>query len=116
MHRQEDLFHLDEVVTLYDITNTYFEGRACSNNKAHYGRSKEKRSDCPLVSLGLVLDGSGFPKKSDVFPGNISEPGTLKSMLQSLGAAASATVVMDAGFASEKIFVGSRISATRILW
>lgn len=100
--REKDLFHLDEVVTLYDITNTYFEGRACSNNKAHYGRSKEKRSDCPLVSLGLVLDGSGFPKKSDVFPGNISEPGTLESMLQSLGAVTSATVVMDAGFASEE--------------
>ena len=60
--REKDLFQLEEVVTLYDITNTYFEGRACANTKARYGRSKEKRSDCPLVSLGLVIDSSGFPK------------------------------------------------------
>nr|HID12755.1 hypothetical protein [Anaerolineae bacterium] len=25
------------------------------------GHSKEKRTDCPLVTLGLVLDGNGFP-------------------------------------------------------
>ena len=62
--REKDLFNLTEVVTLYDITNTYFEGRCLSNQKAQYGRSKEKRNDCCLVSLGMVLDSSGFPKKS----------------------------------------------------
>ena len=100
--REKDLFQLEEVVTLYDITNTYFEGRACANTKARYGRSKEKRSDCPLVSLGLVIDSSGFPKKSEIFPGNVSEPGTLESMLKTLDATVNATVVMDAGFASEE--------------
>ena len=41
------LFDLQETVTLYDLSNTYFEGEAERNGKARRGRSKEKRSDCP---------------------------------------------------------------------
>ncbi|MCP3667647.1 MAG: hypothetical protein GY696_35015, partial [Gammaproteobacteria bacterium] len=43
----------------------------CPQNSAAYGHSKEKRSDCPLVTLALVLDGSGFSRRSQIFPGNI---------------------------------------------
>jgi hypothetical protein len=43
---------LPMTVTLFDLTNTYFEGTAAANPRAAYGRSKEKRSDCPLVTLG----------------------------------------------------------------
>ena len=100
--REKDLFNIEETVTLYDITNTYFEGQCARNNKAARGRSKEKRSDCPLVALGMVLDSSGFPRRTDIFPGNISEPKTLEGMLLALGASRNATVVMDAGFATEK--------------
>lgn len=39
------LFSLQETVTLYDLTNTYFEGQAECNDKAQRGHSKEKRSD-----------------------------------------------------------------------
>jgi hypothetical protein len=39
-----DLFNLDTTVTLYDLTNTYFEGEVPNNGKAHRGHSKEKRS------------------------------------------------------------------------
>ena len=100
--REKDLFSLEDVVTLFDITNTYFEGRCLSNPKARHGRSKEKRGDCPLVALGMVLDSSGFPKKSEIFPGNVSEPKTLKDMLGTLGANKKVTVVMDAGIATEE--------------
>ena len=58
-NRVHDLLGLNITVTLYDLTNTYFEGSAAANPKAKRGRSKQKRSDCPLVTLGLVLDGSG---------------------------------------------------------
>lgn len=100
--REKDLFSLEETITLYDLTNTYFEGRCLSNPKAQYGRSKEKRSDCCLVALGMILDSSGFPKKSEIFPGNVSEPKTLEKMLESLGDNHSATIVMDAGIATEE--------------
>lgn len=95
------LFALQETVTLYDLTNTYFEGDADGNPKAKHGRSKEKRSDCPLVTLGLVLDGSGFVRHSKVFDGSVAECGTLEGMLTGLGAPKGALVIMDAGIATE---------------
>lgn len=104
--RQRSLFALQEIITLYDLTNTYFEGQGKANGHAARGHSKEKRTDCPLVTLALVLDSSGFPRRSHVYKGNVSEPVTLAEMLQDLekGCAPLAqkpTVVMDAGIATE---------------
>ncbi len=100
--RERTLFNLDCTITLYDLTNTFFEGSGKYNDQAARGRSKEKRSDCPLVTLGLVLDSSGFPRCSKVFAGNASEPGTLQEMVSSLGGAeVNPLIVMDAGIATE---------------
>jgi len=99
-NQEKNLFALKEIVTLYDLTNTYFEGESRANENAAFGRSKEKRTDCPLVTLALVLDGSGFPKKTHIFKGNISEATTLESMLNTLDSK-EAIVVMDAGIATE---------------
>jgi hypothetical protein len=98
--RIQDLFGLPVTVTLYDLTNTYFEGTAAGNPKAARGRSKEKRSDCPLVTLGLVLDGSGFVRRSKMFAGNVAESTTLADMLKGLTAPKGALVIMDAGIAT----------------
>ena len=98
---------MNRSIVLYDLTNTYFEGQCKQNPKAQFGRSKEKRSDCPLVTLGLVLDGDGFPLSSQVFPGNASEPGTLELMLDGLleknplSQTAKPVIIMDAGIASQ---------------
>jgi len=100
-NRIHDLFGLETTVTLYDLTNTYFEGTAAANPKAHNGRSKEKRSDCPLVTLGLVLDGSGFARRSQTFEGHAAEAKTLEHLLKDLGAPHGALVVMAAGIATE---------------
>ena len=97
----QTIFGFGETITLYDLTNTYFEGVAAGVAKAKRGHSKECRSDCPLVTLAMALDGSGFPRRSRVFAGNASEPATLADMLTGLGAASGATVVMDAGIATE---------------
>lgn len=104
--QEQSLFDLDRSIVLYDLTNTYFEGQCEQNPKAQFGRSKEKRSDCPLVTLGLVLDGEGFPLGSQVFPGNASEPDTLEQMLTELTHKNPLThptkplIIMDAGIAS----------------
>ena len=95
------LFELQPTVTLYDLTNTYFEGDAGSQEKAQRGHSKEKRSDCPLLTLGLMLDASGFVRRSQVFAGNVSEPHTLAEMLTALQAPKGALVVMDRGIATQ---------------
>lgn len=102
--RECGLFNLEEKIILYDLTNTFFEGTGKYNGKARFGVSKEKRSDCPLVTLGLAMDADGFPKRSDVFDGNVSEPGTLEGMISALSSPGMLTkplIVMDAGLATE---------------
>jgi transposase len=100
--REKNLFNRGETVLLYDLTNTFFEGSGKYNPKAHFGVSKEKRSDCPLVTLGLLLNGEGFPKRSEVFEGNVSEPGTLAGMLSGMCAGGSKPIVVaDAGIGTE---------------
>ena len=109
-------FGCEETITLYDLTNTYFEGEAKAAPKAKRGRSKEKRSDAPLVTLAVVLDGSGFVKHSEIFAGNVSEPQTLEAMLNALQSPkehkedkntlldtlhSAPIIVMDAGIASQ---------------
>ena len=74
---------------------------AAGVSKAKRGHSKECRSDCPLVTLAMALDTSGFVRRVQFFPGNASEPTTIKSMLAGLHAAPGATVVMDAGIATQ---------------
>lgn len=82
--QEKNLFGFQETITLYDLTNTYFEGSGKANELARLGHSKEKRTDCPLVTLALMLDSSGFPKCSQVFEGNISEPVTLEKMIKEM--------------------------------
>ena len=113
--RLSGLFGLDCSVTLYDLTNTYFGGEAAANPKAQHGHSKEKRSDCPLLTLGLVLDGSGFVRRSEVFDGNVVEGTTLAGMLQRLQAPKGALVVMDRGIATEENLLWLREQGYRYL-
>jgi len=113
--RVQDLFGFTTTVTLYDLTNTYFEGEMAINPKAQRGHSKEKRTDCPLVTLGLVLDGSGFVRRSEVFAGNVSEGQTLAGMLDGLNAPAGALVVMDRGIATEANLAWLRAQGYRYL-
>lgn len=103
-----EAFGLKETVILYDLTNTYFEGgKKWSKIAKHGGKSKERRNDCPLVTLALTVDGEGFPKRSKIYEGNVSEPGTLKEVLKELDKeknlfSAEKTIVIDAGIASEE--------------
>ncbi len=99
--RAMGLFDLEPTVTLFDLTNTFFEGAASSQPKAQRGHSKDKRSDCRLLTLGLVLDGAGFVRRSKVFGGRVDEHRTLAEMLEALEAPRGALVVMDRGVATE---------------
>ena len=100
--RAMDLFDLTPTVTLYDLTNTYYEGDVADQPEARRGHSKEKRSDCKLLTLGLVLDGGGFVRRSRVFAGNVKEDRTLAGMLDALGAPPGSRVVLDRGIATEQ--------------
>jgi transposase len=91
-------------IALYDLTNTYMEGQAKSNPKAAFGVSKEKRNDCPLVTMGLVMNEHGFLNRTSILPGNASEPKTLEEMIENLNAHQSLfkpTIILDAGIATK---------------
>ena len=108
-NKQKQIFNYEQTITLYDLTNTYFEGGAKSIERAKRGRSKEKRSDAPLVTLAIMLDSSGFVRKSEIFDGNIGEATTFTQMLDKLAVpkkdsnlfSKKSLVVMDAGIASQ---------------
>lgn len=103
--RTNELFDLEDKIILYDLTNTYFEGRKVSSQLAAFGRSKEKRSDCKLVVLALVVNAEGFIKYSNVFEGNKNDSKSLPDIIKKIRVKTSsqkrAIVVLDAGIATE---------------
>jgi hypothetical protein len=105
--KTNELFDLDDSIILYDLTNTYFEGRMKDSKIAKFGRSKEKRKDAKLVVLAVVINKEGFLKYSNIFNGNIADSKTLETIVDAISRKTSftnrrPTVVMDAGIATEE--------------
>lgn len=104
--RTNELFDIEDKIILYDLTNTYFEGRKEHSSLAKFGRSKEKRSDAKLVVLALVINVEGFIKYSSILEGNMADSKTLEGMINELRVKTSASskkalIVIDAGIATE---------------
>jgi len=105
-HQTNKLFDLQDKIILYDLTNTYFEGRKLDSQISMFGNSKEKRKDAKLVTLALVVNIEGFVKYSKIYRGNIGETTTLGAIVDELSTQTSPSgrkpmVVMDAGIATE---------------
>jgi transposase len=104
--RERNLFALDQTIFLYDVTSTYFEGRAMSNPKAKRGYSRDHRGDCKQVLVGLAVNRDGFPLAHEVFAGNRHDSTTLEDMLEALdkrvGLRPEQTIVVDRGMAGAK--------------
>ena len=105
-NRQRTLFEGPRrALAFYDLTNVHTFGKA--RGDLQFGRSKQRRNDCPLVTLALSIDEAGFPRCSEVLPGNVSEPATLQAAIERLEARSPADggplplVIMDAGICSE---------------
>jgi hypothetical protein len=63
-HQTNELFDIEDKIILYDLTDTYFEGRMVNSKTAKFGRSKEKRGDAKPIVLSLVINPEGFIKYS----------------------------------------------------
>lgn len=102
-----DLFSLQNQIVLYDLTNTYFEGRKESSTLAKFGRSKEKRTDAKLLVLALVVNQAGFVQYSEIHEGNFADSNAIVALLKRMKMRSNtsiqnnATVVIDAGIATE---------------
>lgn len=105
--KTNELFDLDDKIILYDLTNTYFEGRKDTSKLAQFAKSKEKRNDAKLVALALVVNNEGFVKYSNIYQGNIADCKTLENLIAHLSKQTSFTcrkpiIVIDAGIATEE--------------
>ena len=103
--RAGELFGLDYDVLLYDVTSTYFEGLAQGNALAQYGYSRDKRSDCKQVCIGLVVSKEGFPLGYEVLAGNRHDSTTVEEIVETVESKygqANRIWVMDRGMVSEE--------------
>ncbi len=74
-------------VVLYDLTTLRFEStREDLGQLRRFGYSKEMRSDCTQVILGLLVDTDGIPLGFEVYPGNTFEGATLVDIVQRMRA------------------------------
>jgi hypothetical protein len=102
-HRLGELFELDYELLLYDVTSTYFEGQAMANPLAARGHSRDHRSDCKQVCIGLVVTRQGMPLGYEVFAGNRTDVTTVEEIVGTMEARygrAHRIWVMDRGMTS----------------
>jgi hypothetical protein len=82
MARYESWFGVEFEFLLYDVTSTYFEGKAEGNDKAQRGYSRDQRPDCKQVNIGLVCTPEGLPVAYEVFAGNTADVTTVEEMVE----------------------------------
>jgi transposase len=83
-NRLGELFDVQYDLLLYDVTSTYFEGEAKGNPLAQRGYSRDKRSDCKQVCIGLVVSRCGMPLGYEVFQGNRADVTTLEEIVETM--------------------------------
>jgi len=113
--RWQDLFGARFEVLLYDLTSTYFESDPPfeESDKRQFGYSRDKRSDCVQVVIGLIVSPEGFPLAYEVLAGNTSDKTTLRAFLRKIEeqyGKAERIWVMDRGVPTEEVLSEMRSS------
>ncbi len=67
----------DGTLLLYDVTSSYFEGHTSALGKL--GHNRDGTGWQPQIVIGLLCTAEGCPVAVEVFPGNTSDPGTLRA-------------------------------------
>ena len=102
--RRRDLFS-DLDLVFFDTTSLFFTGDG-GETLGQYGKSKDRRSDCKQMVLGMVIDGDGVPVCSEMWPGNTTDVTTLDRVaerLQRRFGVRRVCLVADAGMISKKM-------------
>jgi len=105
LERYQSWFGVQFEFLLYDVTSTYFEGQAQSNEKAARGYSRDHRPDCKQVNIGLVVTPEGLPVGYEVFAGNTADVTTVEDMvglMEEKYGQAKRIWVLDRGMVSEE--------------
>jgi hypothetical protein len=109
--RWQDLFGTSFEVLLYDLTSTYFETDPPDDeqDKRRHGYSRDKRGDCVLVVIALIVTPEGFPLAYEVLPGNTAVRDFLQKIEPQYGKA-QRIWVMDRGIPTDDILAQMRQS------
>ena len=102
-NRMGELFDLEYDLLMYDVTSTYFEGEA-NFEMAARGYSRDNRSDCKQVCIGLVVSRCGMPLGYEVFAGNTADVTTVEHIVETMETRygkSNRIWVMDRGMVSE---------------
>ena len=67
----------DGALLLYDVTSSYFEGH--TSPLAKLGHNRDGTGWQPQIVIGLLCTAEGCPVAVEVFPGNTSDPATLRA-------------------------------------
>jgi Transposase DDE domain len=113
--RWETLFEAKFDVLLYDLTSSYFESDPPPAGKRRFGYSRDKRSDCVQVVIGLVVTPDGLPLAYEVMPGNTADKTTLRGFIQRIEAQygrVGRTWLMDRGVPTEEVLAEMRAAET----
>ena len=86
----------------YDLSNLEFEGRLQGSDLAQFGRNKKKRKDHRIVSYSLLTNEKGIIKRSQIYPGNVSEGSTFKQQFEHIENPKQTIFFCDAGIATQE--------------
>jgi transposase len=103
--RLGELFDVKFDILLYDITSTYFEGSAQANPQAKFGYSRDKRSDCRQICIGLIVSEDGLPLGYEIFDGNRRDVTTVEEIVECMErkyGKANRVWVMDRGMVNDE--------------
>lgn len=78
-----DLLSEEVDVVLYDLTTLRFESTLAEGLR-QFGYSKERRSDCTQIVLGLLVKPDGIPIGFEVYPGNTFEGATVIDIVKKM--------------------------------
>ena len=72
----------DDAQVLYDVSSSYYEGRACPLMR--FGYSRDGKRGRPSVVYGLLADRRGRPVAVSAYPGNTADPATVPDQVETL--------------------------------
>jgi len=81
--KTRSLFKSSVSIVFYDLTTIYFESQQADALRK-YGYSKDNKTDCVQVVIGLVINQDGLPISYHLFPGNTYEGKTVVPVLNRL--------------------------------
>jgi transposase len=72
----------DDGIVLYDVTNSFYEGKTCP--LAKFGYAKDGNKGLPVIAYGVITDGDGRPIAVSVYPGNTGDSSTVSDQTEKL--------------------------------